>query len=260
MPDGTWTPGGPALYAARAARALGADVTLLTNLPDGFDRRPFAGIDLRARSAAEVPRYENTYDSRGHRTQQLHHKGEPLRLSHRDLRDAGAVVLAPAFHELDGLAPVAAPVRAVLLQGILRAVSRGRVVHRPDPWDACAPFVSPGSFLFLSEEDTSQPEDLCRSAAAAGATVCLTRGADGATLFHDGRRLDRPAIEAAPVDPTGAGDAFAAAFVVRYLETGSITEAMAFALAAGALAVEGEGVAGMPLRADVEARLAKVAA
>jgi sugar/nucleoside kinase (ribokinase family) len=260
MPDGSWTPGGPALYAARAVRALGADVTLLTNLPDGFDRRPFAGIDLKAQPAVEVPRYENTYDSRGHRTQQLHHAGEPLKLTGRDLRRAGAIVLAPAFHELDGLPEVGAPVRAVLLQGILRAVSRGRVVHRPDPWQACAPFVSPGTFLFLSEEDTSQPEDLSLAAAAAGATVCLTRGADGATLFHQGRRVDRPALEAAPVDPTGAGDAFAAAFVVRFLETDSVMEAMNFALAAGALAVEGEGVAGMPLRADVEARLARVAA
>ncbi|MCK9521175.1 MAG: PfkB family carbohydrate kinase, partial [Dehalococcoidia bacterium] len=69
-----------------------------------------------------------------------------------------------------------------------------------------------------------------------------------------------PAFAAEPVEPTGAGDCFATAFTVRFAETGDIDEASRFALAAGALAVEAHGLAAIPSRAAIEARLRKVAA
>jgi sugar/nucleoside kinase (ribokinase family) len=62
------------------------------------------------------------------------------------------------------------------------------------------------------------------------------------------------------VDPTGAGDCFATAFAVRYAETESFAEAGWFAAAAGALAVEGYGLAGVPTRAAIEQRMKQVAA
>ncbi|MBI2468198.1 MAG: hypothetical protein HYV62_10340, partial [Candidatus Rokubacteria bacterium] len=54
-----------------------------------------------------------------------------------------------------------------------------------------------------------------------------------------------PAVE---VEPTGAGDVFAAAFLIRYNATGDPWDAAAFAAVAGALTVEGEGIAGVPTR------------
>jgi sugar/nucleoside kinase (ribokinase family) len=50
------------------------------------------------------------------------------------------------------------------------------------------------------------------------------------------------------------------AFVVRMLETRDLRESCHFALAAGSLAVEGVGIAGIPSRAAVEARLERVVA
>lgn len=258
-PAGGWAPGGPSLYTARAAAALGADVTLITNLPTGYPRAPFAGIDLRVRAVAPAPRYANQYDAGGDRRQLLLARGEGLEAGAIPACDA--LIVAPAYHELAALPAAAAAVVAIELQGLLRtADAAGRVSAHPVPLARVRPFARPGMFAFLSEEDTARPTLLARELATAGMTVALTRGYRGAQLFTASGERHLDALPAQAVDPTGAGDCFATAFVVRSLEGGDIVEAARFALAAGALAVERPGLEGIPTRAMVEARLAKVAA
>jgi len=93
------------------------------------------------------------------------------------------------------------------------------------------------------------------------AVAVLTRGYNGATLFElDGTTQSWPAIPADPVEPTGAGDCFATAFMVRLAETDSLASAMEFALAAGALADERPGLDGIAARAEIEARMTREAA
>ena len=58
-------------------------------------------------------------------------------------------------------------------------------------------------------------------------------------------------------DPTGAGDCFGAAFLVRYAETGDIEEAGRFASCVGSFVVEKEGIEGIPVRETVEERMRK---
>ena len=64
-----------------------------------------------------------------------------------------------------------------------------------------------------------------------------------------------PALPRTEVDPTGAGDVFAAAFLVRYQETGDPLEAAAFGACAASCAVEGVGTSTLGDRAEVEQRL-----
>jgi sugar/nucleoside kinase (ribokinase family) len=65
-----------------------------------------------------------------------------------------------------------------------------------------------------------------------------------------------PALPRAEVDPTGAGDVFAAAFLVRYHETGDALEAAAFAACAASCVVEGIGASTLGDRAEVLRRTA----
>jgi sugar/nucleoside kinase (ribokinase family) len=117
-------------------------------------------------------------------------------------------------------------------------------------------WVAVADFVFFSEEDTSEPVELAERIAAQGVGTFLTRGYRGALLFTRNGRREFPAHQANATDPTGAGDCFATAFLVRYAETGDIDAAVPFALAAGALAVERPGRAGVPTRAQIERRLA----
>jgi sugar/nucleoside kinase (ribokinase family) len=83
----------------------------------------------------------------------------------------------------------------------------------------------------------------------------FTLGYRGSRLWRNGRWQQVPAFPAREVDPTGAGDVFAAAFLARYLETDDVAQASLFAAAAAAVSVEAVGTAGIPSRAEVEERL-----
>jgi len=95
------------------------------------------------------------------------------------------------------------------------------------------------------------------AAAVAGArgTLVVTLGDEGAEL--EGIRV--PPFPASPVDTTGAGDAFTAAFAVALAEGASDLEAVRWGCAAGAHMVEHAGVVpGLPTRAELEERLSSL--
>lgn len=257
LPDGRQVPGGPSLFAARMGASLGAQVTLVTALPERYPSDAFTGLRTVIHAPAPAaPEYENVYGPGDVRTQFLHHPGAPLPADMlAALPPADAAFVAPAFHELDGAPLPQHDITGVCLQGVLRArAAESRVRPVDDVLAAAGPYLRRGAFVFLSEEDTPAVGAIGRAGAAAGATVFVTRGARGVTVFGPAGACDVPAIAAASVDPTGAGDCFAAAFTVRYAETRDFAEALRWALAAGALATEGHGPAGVPGRSQVEAR------
>ena len=260
--EGGWLPGGPSLYAARCAAALGVDVTLVTGMERGYPEEVLRGLCVVSAMVDSLPRYANRYDSAGARTQLLLAEGTALPPGlYERIAPCDVLFLAPAYHEIGQWPQIDARVRAVSLQGLLRATgANGRVVHRPGAWQAVQSFVEPGAFCFFSDEDTADADGLARRIAAAGAIALVTHGPSGAARYFGISKEERPAVLATPVDPTGAGDCFAMAYAVRFAEMQDGDAAFSFALAAGALAVEGAGISGIPSRAAIEERLAKVAA
>ena len=260
-----WTPGGPSLFASRAFAALGCEVTLITNLEEEFDESVLEGIEVRAPlEDLPLPRYGNTYDREGNRKQFLLAEGSPINVfSYMRPDEAPDIAfLTPAFHEFPR-APLLfqGSLTGVSLQGPLRAITgRQRVIHHSHPLSVASKFVRPGALGFFSEEDAAEPETLARHISASGSIAILTRGYNGATLFDsDGTQQHWDAIPADPVDPTGAGDCFASAFLFRLAETNDLAAAMRFALAAGALAVEGDGLSGIASREAIEDRMREAA-
>lgn len=86
--------------------------------------------------------------------------------------------------------------------------------------------------------------------------LVVTRGAGGADLWQGAHHEHFPAFPAREVDPTGAGDVFAAAFLCRWHDTGDPRQAVIFAHRTAAFAVERAGMDGIPTLADVLAHLA----
>lgn len=95
-------------------------------------------------------------------------------------------------------------------------------------------------------------EQGCRLWASQGKTVVLKMGPKGCRIYHSADVLDVPGFSVEEVDPTGAGDSFAAAFTVATLEGMPLEEAGRFANAVGALAVTKLGpMEGVPSRQQV---------
>jgi ribokinase len=89
--------------------------------------------------------------------------------------------------------------------------------------------------------------------------VILTLGEDGALLIPPGGApITVPAPQVDVVDTTGAGDAFAGAFLAVWLSTGDAVLAARYGTAAGSLIVSVEGAQGaIPSAASLDAVMAK---
>lgn len=118
-------------------------------------------------------------------------------------------------------------------------------------------------FVFPSREDAelilgqSKPTQIAEQLLAWGArTVILKLGSEGALLAtRYGEQRFAP-FRVKVVDTTGAGDTFAGAFMVAYVEGKSLVDCARSANAAAALATTGAGaVEAIPRRAQVEAFL-----
>lgn len=100
----------------------------------------------------------------------------------------------------------------------------------------------------------------CRALLARGARiVALKHGAAGSVLFTDGRQVHVPGFQVTEVDPTGAGDCYAAGLATALLQGWDLEPAARFANAVGALAVTQQGpMEGAPFREEVERLLSHV--
>ncbi|MEO9256332.1 MAG: PfkB family carbohydrate kinase [Tepidiformaceae bacterium] len=243
------------------ALALGARVDLVTGISDDYDRSVFDGVNVLPVEDGESARYANSYDAKGDRTQLLLAEGSPIDARAIPVDGADAYMFAPAYHEFSSIPKLKTGKIGVSLQGALRSTGENnRVVPHPDPIGQAKPFMRAGAFVFLSEEDTADAATLSRFVASKGAVVLLTRGYRGAVMFEAGRERTFGAIPGDSIDPTGAGDCFSMAFLVRMAESGDLRESCHFALAAGSLAVEALGIDGIPSRAAVKARLERLVA
>ena len=88
-----------------------------------------------------------------------------------------------------------------------------------------------------------------------GVMVVLKLGADGCYVVNAERSSHYPAPAVAPLDTTGAGDAFAGVFLAHYLHTGNIAEAARHANTVGAWVVTQRG-ARPPITAALQQEIA----
>ena len=254
-----WRPGGGVLYAAAQASRLGVDVAVVTACAGDLDPKTLLpGVAWHVLPSPETTTFENRYED-GHRAQRLLARGAPIRFSDMPSAwlQAPILLLTPLFHEIEpadvALLKSQGSLLGVEAQGWLRELD-GNQVH-PAPFEE-APAWLAGDIVFVSNEDV---EDADRVVAwrQRMPIVALTRGRDGCTVWDESGRHD---VSAAPVhedDPTGAGDVFAAAFLIRYYETRDVIAAASFASAAGALSVRGSGPESVAAREEIEALLAR---
>ena len=251
-------PGGAALYAAVTAHRLGLSVGLLTSHGDDFplDLIP-SPIEVVSVPAEATSVFEHRAVPGG-REMRVITTARPLSANDvpEDWRDAGLALLAPVIDEVDPAVTDAfsdATIAAAAQGWLRRLAPAGEVVARP--WTPPAELLGRLQALVVSTDDVRGQESRLTEWLQRLPFAVVTAGAHGALLYVNGERYDvrpRPARE---VDATGAGDVFAATFVIRYHLDGDPWQAAAAATCAASLAVEGAAWSTVPDRAKLDAAL-----
>lgn len=220
-----------------------------------------AGVSLRRVPLANGPVFENL-EADGHRRQRWLSMSDeiPLDALPEAWRRTRAWLLVPVAGELpDGWAGAPDPGAAVGIgwQGMLRDMADDGWVNRVSP--APSPLLGRAGVVCASIDDLGPDTQLAglRPLAPAAAFV-LTAGASGGIVLREGGLARYPGVPSERiVDSTGAGDVFLAALTFAWLRTGmpATDAALRFAAAAASCSVEGAGLAGVPTRQQVAARL-----
>ena len=262
---GPFASGAPAIYASVAAR-LGAAVALCAVVGDDpfgqllTERLRRDGVSLDGvRVAVEAPTATAhvAYSSDGDRTFVFHVADAAAgRLTADDLGDLPE---RAAWLHVSGSSIALGP---GLADAVERAVERVRAAGgkvsldpnvRPEAMsprlgERIGAIARTAHVLFPSEHELEALGLDADALAAAGSVVCTTLGEHGVRVLAGGRsvRVEAPRTEG--VDPTGAGDHFAAAFTVATLAGAEPVEAATVACRVAACSVQAMG----PMEAAVE--------
>jgi len=251
-------PGGAALFAAVTAHRLGLSVGLLTSHGDDFPLEVIPSrIEVISVPADETTVFEHRHEPGG-RVSHVRSVASPLTTADvpEDWRDAALTLLAPVVDEVDPMIATLFTDGAVgaAAQGWVRQVTPDGLVI-PRPWQSPESLLQSVQALFLSREDILGQEAEVIEWFQRMPVGVLTADRVGALLFVNGERYEVQPRPAREVDPTGAGDVFAATFLIQYQRDGDAWQAAAAAACAGSLAVEGEGWSAVADRAALDAAL-----
>jgi sugar/nucleoside kinase (ribokinase family) len=271
-----WRLGGGVTYAALTTARLGLRTGAIIGV-DGeaaaaheLDRLRRHGVDLILVPLDEGPVFHNLETPNG-RVQTCVAVGRPMPPMPVPESWSGATAwsFTPIAGELDhGWVEAASPeaIVAVGWQGLLRTLRAGQRVERHPPRHG--PLLERTDLVGVSHHDVDPATTVADLAAylRPGARLLVTQGADGGLLVDVGRP-DRPTLRYLPtkaddeIDATGAGDTFLAALLAATVRPSLMGPTrrrrgadLRFAAAAGSLAVEDVGLAGVPDLPAVRAR------
>ena len=253
--------GGTCSYAAVAAYKLAQRVAIVTCVgPDIPSLDILAGIQIECCLDGVSTTFENVYRA-GVRHQKLLAVSEPLSIENipQAWREAPVVHLAPIAQEISPALSEKFPHSLVCatIQGWLRGRdSQNNVIYQPHP--ELDTWLAQIDVLVMSLEDVLGDRDQLTHFLTSVKLGVETIGPRGCLIYRQGQTIHVPVEPAEEVDPTGAGDIFAAAFFIKYQQTGDFVKAAQFANACASLSVGRVGVQGSPSLPEVERRIVEI--
>jgi sugar/nucleoside kinase (ribokinase family) len=254
---------GGSSYAAVAAAKLGWRARVVTRgnaeIEAWAERLRREGIEVDVQPDEGLTHFLNEYSGGKRRQWLLGHTG---RITYDPSWEADIIHVDPMFGEVGAKEVARARGRCEILsldvQGFVRGIEGSRIVGRF--WDGRGEVLGHVDLLKIGRDEAGlvskrgDPLGICRELSGFGPkAIELTLGEGGSLIFADAL-YEVPAYRVAEVDPTGAGDVYAAAFAIRYFESRDPLTAGLFASAAASFAVEAVGTRGIADRARVEAR------
>ncbi|MBV9691411.1 MAG: hypothetical protein JO202_17055 [Ktedonobacteraceae bacterium] len=266
--DGSFSVGGTVTFAALTAYRLGLAAAIVTCAEKLPVPELFSGIAVHLRRSTRTTTFVNRYTD-GFRTQYLVARSDVLSVNDvpPNWCNTPIVLLGPLAQELTPEFVTLFPRRpgalmAATPQGWLRRWDAdGRVW--PTTWHAAEQVLPLLDSLILSYDDLLPFADGNRAKADALLAhwsmqvplLVATDGCHGATLLRHGTAQRFPAYTAREIDPTGAGDVFAAAFLIHLYWHKDAEQAVNFANCVASFSIEQAGVQGIPSLEMVQTRL-----
>ena len=251
--------GGSVTYATQTALKLGWEAAALTSAGRDFEpERDLPGVTTFLARGEATTRFVNNYGEGGARTQVLSSRAADVVLSlvPESWRNPDVLLLGGVAAEIHGRAAQSfeAEVVGANAQGWVRAFGPGGEVT-PCDWDRPDESLSGVHALFLSEHDIPGALRRSRDLLSYVPMIAVTSGWRGLSLVTRNGSEQIPGFPRTEVDPTGAGDVFATAFLIRYQETGDPSAAAVFACCAASCVVEGVATTTLGDRAEIMRRV-----
>ena len=246
--------GGTAVYSSILAQRLGLKVALVTSYAADLDLEALDGIQIINQAGKGTTTFKNIYNESG-RTQYLLDRGETLDIDRipEVLRKAKIIHLAPVAREIRLDAGREFPESELIysLQGWLRDWDQEGLVF-PAPLPKLDHGRKLNGTAFLSIEDIGFNRSGLDPILGIFSNLVLTTGDQGAELHFNNEVQLVPAVPAREVDPTGAGDIFASAFIIAKVIMGrSPLESANFANALAGISITRPGREGIPTLEEI---------
>lgn len=256
--------GGGAAYSAITAAKLGVASCIITKCPASHPyvkKLNSVGVTVfRLQSRKEtITSFSNVYDSKGRRKQKVLEQQESITLQDydsfpKDILENSIILIASVIGEVDMmLFPILSKygTLAIAPQGYFREIGKDNTV-RQKKWHGFENSLKEAQMTFLSEEDLyinyRFDNNLLPKLNLSTPLIILTKGEKGATIFSGNMTLHLTAFHLKNEeikDLTGAGDVFAAVFIVHYQKNGDLKTAGVVACFYAALKIMGFGGIGI---------------
>jgi sugar/nucleoside kinase (ribokinase family) len=258
-PDGRRL-GGTAAYAALTGCALGLRTGVVTARGGEVSLDVLDGIQVSNAAAEHSTTFENLYTPQG-RHQIIHHIAPDILYENvpQIWREAPVVHIGPIAGEGKSLVDrgFASSMLGLTPQGWMRTWDdRGRV--QIGPWPEALHALSRANAAVFSIEDVGGDEEQIEAMANKCRVLAVTEGAAGSRLYWNGDLRRFRALRVKEVDPTGAGDIFAAAFFWRFSITHDPWAAAKFATHLASFSVTRRGLEGIPTKDEIQTCLVEV--
>jgi 1D-myo-inositol 3-kinase len=275
-PEGI-VPGGSAFYSAKALHALGAEACLATTVGMDFQcNDTIKEFHWEKSESGTTTRFRNIYPPNQPRVQRLDAWAPPV-LPLSEPTDMDWIHLAPTLGEvpLEEWAVVNPAIRKTLaIQGWIKGPGPLFPEMYPDPaeagpdgargvvqieWKPRAELLRHFSACFCGTEDLGEQSGLLDRLIRNIPIVACTFGGNGAEVYIEGKGSHVGVYRAKDMDPTGAGDSFAAGFLYGLSQGRDPLDAARLGAATASIVVEAVGASSMErIRIEVEARAKKI--
>lgn len=260
--------------ACLAAAKLGEKPTLIGTVgPEFLNRLKDDLNDYQVEShlslAKETGGFSLIYDDRGDRELSVLGIADRIPLSSNGYHQADFILFGPILGEVT--ADLAEHVIAhnstpIILdpQGLLRKVRNGRITHElTDEFEIIAGLSNIvkaneiETLIITGVEPRAEPDRAVKELYKCGCQIAIVTLAEAGSVIYNGENIYHiPPFTTQAIDPTGAGDTYAAGFMVKYLETPDDLFAVGcFASSVASIMVENSGPDFQMTRSDVDRRM-----